>query len=78
MAKSKDDAEFEFMATDATASELRSVQMLRRCVKLDGHGAEFPNICHTRDKAHSTKRVLVRPFKADAVLESSVQGFILA
>ena len=59
----------EFMATDAAAPELLSVKMMHRGVKLDGHDPLTPHLkCHTRDKAHATKRILGRPFDADAFL----------
>ena len=35
-------------------------------------------ICHTRDTAHATKRVLVRPFSADTFMSEIVARFNLA
>ncbi len=69
----------EFMCTDAASSEILSVKMMRHGLKLDGVGAVTPNLrCHTRDKAHSTKRILIRPFSADPFMQDIVTRFIMA
>ena len=46
----------EFMATDAASSELLSVKMMQRGVKLDGLDATAPNLRHTRDKVYGEQK----------------------
>ena len=46
----------EFMATDAASSELLSVRMMQRGVKLDGLDATAPNLRHTRDKVYGEQK----------------------
>jgi len=69
----------EFMATDAASSELLSVKMMQRGTNLDGVNPVTPKLrSHTRDKAHSTKRILCRPFDADEFWKSIINRFIMA
>ena len=68
----------EFMSTDAASPELMAVRIQRNGLELDNHAVLTPKLMyHVRDKAHSTKRVLSRPFDADPFLKNIVKDYIL-
>ena len=65
-----------YMATDAASSEVLSVRLMREGI--GGQPPLVPNLqCHTRDKAHATRRVLTRPFAADAYCNELVKRFLM-
>ena len=70
--------DIEFMSTEAASNELLSVQMMQKGLRLGNVDALLPNLAlHTRDKAHSTKRLLTRPFAADATLSAIINRYIM-
>ena len=68
----------KFMTTDAAAPELMAIKMQKHGTKLDGVNPVTPHLdYHVRDKAHSTKRVLQRPFEACPVMKGIIDRFVL-